>query len=47
MAIADALDDLLAHPGRQDAAFDRLRTALGPPDSLARCARFALALLAR
>jgi lipid-A-disaccharide synthase len=44
MALADALEHALDHPGDQVAAFDRLRTALGPPDSLARCARFALSL---
>jgi lipid-A-disaccharide synthase len=47
MALADAIEALLVAPGGQDAAFARLREVLGPPDSLARCARFALALTAR
>ncbi len=47
MLLADALDHALAHPDEQLAAFARLRDALGPPDSLDRCARFALSLTAR
>jgi lipid-A-disaccharide synthase len=47
MQLADALDHALAHPGEQADAFQRLRDALGPPDSLDRCARFALAVAAR
>ena len=47
MALADALDDALAQPDAQRDAFRRLRAALGPPDSLARCARFALSLVER
>jgi lipid-A-disaccharide synthase len=47
MNLADALDHALAHPDEQRAAFAQLRDALGPPDSLERCARFALAVAAR
>jgi lipid-A-disaccharide synthase len=47
MQLADALDHALAHPDEQADAFRRLRDALGPPDSLDRCARFALAVAAR
>lgn len=43
-ALADGICALLADPAAQHAAFAELRTALGPPDSLARCARFALDL---
>jgi len=44
MALADALDAALDAPDVQAAGFRRLREALGPPDSLDRCARFALSL---
>jgi lipid-A-disaccharide synthase len=47
MALADGLDDALAFPARQSDAFARLRDALGPPDSLDRCARFTLSLVGR
>jgi len=47
MALADAIDTLLGAPGAQLDAFRRLRAALGPPDSLDRCARFALAVAGR
>jgi lipid-A-disaccharide synthase len=47
MGLADALDHALAHPAEQTGAFRRLREALGPPDSLDRCARFALSVAAR
>ncbi len=47
MALADALDHALAHPQEQLDAQRRLRAALGPPDSLDRCARFALAVALR
>jgi lipid-A-disaccharide synthase len=46
-ALADALEAALAAPGAQLADFRRLRTALGPPDTLERCARFALRLAGR
>ena len=46
-ALADALEHALAAPGEQLADFRRLREALGPPDSLERCARFALRLAGR
>jgi hypothetical protein len=35
---------LLVNPLEQRAAFGELRVVLGPPDALARCAAFALAL---
>jgi lipid-A-disaccharide synthase len=47
MQIADALDHALAHPDEQRDAQRRLRAALGPPDALERCARFALSLAER
>jgi lipid-A-disaccharide synthase len=47
MGLADALDHALDHPQEQLPALRRLRDALGPPDSLDRCARFALAVAAR
>jgi lipid-A-disaccharide synthase len=46
-ALADALEHALAAPGEQLGGFRRLREALGPPDTLERCARFALRLAAR
>jgi lipid-A-disaccharide synthase len=46
-ALADAVHGALAAPGEQRAAFRRLRDALGTPDSLERCARFALRLAGR
>jgi lipid-A-disaccharide synthase len=42
-ALADALLDLLAYPGRQRDGFARVRSALGPPDSLQRNADWVLA----
>jgi lipid-A-disaccharide synthase len=45
-ALADALDAVLRAPEAQLEAFGRVRAALGPPDSLERCARFALSLVA-
>ena len=46
-ALADALETALAAPAAQLADFRRLRDALGPPDTLERCARFALRLAGR
>jgi lipid-A-disaccharide synthase len=46
-ALADALDAALRAPDPQLDAFRRLRAALGPPDALRRCARFALATAGR
>jgi len=46
-ALADALEALLAEPDAQHADLLRLREALGPPDALDRCARFALGLAGR
>jgi lipid-A-disaccharide synthase len=46
-ALADALEALLDDPARQLADLRRLRDALGTPDSLDRCARFALSLAGR
>ena len=46
-AIADALEIALAAPAAQLADFRRLRAALGPPDTLERCAKFALRLAGR
>jgi lipid-A-disaccharide synthase len=43
-ALADALEAVLAAPDAQVAELRRVRSALGPPDALARCARFALSL---
>ncbi|MGB8520995.1 MAG: hypothetical protein WCD38_12615 [Candidatus Tumulicola sp.] len=42
--LADAMDAVLRDPGRQYGQFDELQRALGPPDALERCARFAVAL---
>jgi len=42
--LADAMDAALRDPGRQYGQFDELQRALGPPDALERCARFAVAL---
>jgi len=47
MNLADALEHALDHPAEQADAFARLRAALGPPDSLDRCARFALSVALR
>jgi lipid-A-disaccharide synthase len=44
-ALADTLDALLREPHAQLAALRRMRAALGPPDALQRCARFALSLV--
>jgi lipid-A-disaccharide synthase len=46
-ALADALEAALAAPAQQLADFRRLRDALGPADTLERCARFALRLAGR
>jgi lipid-A-disaccharide synthase len=46
-ALADALDAALRGADPQLAAFRRVREALGPPDALERCARFALSLVRR
>jgi lipid-A-disaccharide synthase len=46
-ALADALGRALDAPEAQLAGFRRLREALGPPDALERCARFALRLAGR
>ncbi len=43
-ALAAAAGALLDDPREQRAAFRELRAVLGPPDALARCAAFALAL---
>ncbi|MHB8146758.1 MAG: lipid-A-disaccharide synthase [Vulcanimicrobiaceae bacterium] len=42
--LADAMDRLLNDPSRQVNRFAELRAALGPPDALERCAKFAVAL---
>jgi lipid-A-disaccharide synthase len=42
--MADAMDAVLRDPERQYAQFDALQRALGAPDALERCARFAVAL---
>lgn len=42
--LAGAMDALLRDPSQQYAQFAELRSALGPPDALARCARFAVSL---
>lgn len=42
--LADAMDAVLRDPGAQYHEFERLREALGPPDSLERCAAFAVDL---
>ncbi len=47
MNLADALDHALTAPGEQADGVRRLRDALGPPDSLDRCARFALSVAGR
>jgi len=46
-ALADALEAALTAPEEQLADFRRLRAVLGTPDSLERCARFALRLAGR
>jgi len=46
-ALADALEAALTDSDEQLAGFRRLRGALGTPDSLERCARFALRLAGR
>jgi lipid-A-disaccharide synthase len=45
-ALADALLDLLANPGRQHDGYARVRDALGPPDALQRNADWVLAAAA-
>jgi lipid-A-disaccharide synthase len=42
--LAGAIGDLMADPAKQYRAFVELREALGPPDALQRCARFAVGL---
>jgi lipid-A-disaccharide synthase len=42
--LASAMDAVLRDPSVQYAQFAELRAALGPPDALQRCARFAVAL---
>ncbi|HYL28188.1 MAG TPA: hypothetical protein VEW74_10180 [Candidatus Nitrosotalea sp.] len=43
-ALADAAEALMNDPEPQYAAFVAMREALGPPDALARCARYAVEL---
>jgi lipid-A-disaccharide synthase len=43
-ALADALETLMNDPSKQYAEFERMRAALGPPDALERCARYAVDL---
>jgi lipid-A-disaccharide synthase len=45
-ALADALGELLADPGRQRDAYARLRDALGPPDALQQNADWVLGVVA-
>jgi lipid-A-disaccharide synthase len=42
--LAGEMERVLADPAQQYAAFTELRSALGPPDALERCAQFALEL---
>lgn len=42
--LADEMEAVLLDPSRQYRQFAELRAALGPPDALARCAQFAVAL---
>jgi lipid-A-disaccharide synthase len=42
--LADAMERLLRNPAEQYDQFSELRTALGPPDALEHCAKFAVAL---
>ena len=42
--LVDAIDALLNDPAQQYGQFAELREALGPPDALMRCARFAVSL---
>jgi lipid-A-disaccharide synthase len=42
--LVDAIDAILRDPSAQYGHFAQLRDALGPPDALARCAEFAVAL---
>ena len=42
--MADAMDAVLRDPRRNTREFERTARALGPPDALERCARFAVAL---
>ncbi len=46
-ALADALEAALDQPAAQLPAFRQVRSLLGPPDTLERCARFALSLAGR
>lgn len=41
-ALADAIEALMSDPVTQYEEFVRLRAALGPPDALERCARYAV-----
>jgi len=42
--LAGEMETVLRDPSQQYAQFAELRAALGPPDALMRCARFAVAL---
>jgi lipid-A-disaccharide synthase len=42
--LADELEPLIEHPQEQYAAFEEMRAALGPPDALEECARYAVEL---
>ncbi len=42
--LADELERLIEHPSDQYAAFTEMRAALGPPDALEECARYAVEL---
>lgn len=42
--LADAMEAVLRDPGLQYGQFDDLQSALGPPNALERCGRFAVAL---
>jgi lipid-A-disaccharide synthase len=42
--LADEMERVLSDPSRQYAGFSELRSALGPPDALEHCARFAVEL---
>jgi lipid-A-disaccharide synthase len=42
--LADELERLIEHPDDQYAAFTEMRAALGPPDALEECARYAVEL---
>jgi lipid-A-disaccharide synthase len=44
LALADAAEALMTHPAPQYEAFAEMRKALGPPNALERCARYAVGL---